>query len=96
MGSPRHDVEERDPGRLAHCHRRREREHEAEERDGGDDGDRLLQHGPARGRPDQERACDGHRERGEDLRGVAHGAPASSTVAARSAMPTVRSVWSPK
>ena len=94
-GEPRHDVEERDPGRFAGHDRRRERDDQAEERDRGDHGDRLLQHRPPRRRRDQERACQRHSQGGEDLRRVAHGAP-SSTAAARPAMPTVRSVWSPK
>ena len=91
----RHDVEQRDPRRRP-CHDcGRERDHEAEEDDGGGDGDRFLQHRPPRRRPDQERTGHRRRERGEDLRCVAHGV-LRSVAAARSATPTVRSVWSPK
>ena len=92
---PRHDVEEGDAGRIARHHRRRQRDHQAEEGYGSRERGELLQPGPPGARPDQQRARDRRRESGEELRGVAHGAP-SSTAAARSAMPTVRSVWSPK
>ena len=82
-------------GGFAGHDRRREGDDQAEERDRGDHGDRLLQRRPPGRRRDQERACERHRQGGEDLCRVAHGAP-SSTAAARPAMPTVRSVWSPK